>query len=77
MVDWRCRESEGKAKIKGYMSLSDEEAHHHEAFVAWYVSGERRSFGSGARSLRQAVQEVGKMRNEVYSTKITNQRGNW
>ena len=26
-VDWRCRESEGKAKIKGYMSVSDEEAH--------------------------------------------------
>ena len=28
MVDRRCRESEGKAKIKGYMSVSDEEAHH-------------------------------------------------
>ena len=27
MVDWRCRESEGKAKIEGYMSISDEEAH--------------------------------------------------
>ena len=24
----RCRESEGKAKIEGYMSVSDEEAHH-------------------------------------------------
>ena len=23
-----CRESEGKAKIEGYMSISDEEAHH-------------------------------------------------
>ena len=28
MVDRRCRESEGKAKIEGYMSVSDEEAHH-------------------------------------------------
>ena len=28
VVDQRCRESEGKAKIKGYMSVSDEEAHH-------------------------------------------------
>ena len=28
MVDWQCRESEGKAKIEGYMSVSDEEAHH-------------------------------------------------
>ena len=28
MVDQRCRESEGKAKIEGYMSVSDEEAHH-------------------------------------------------
>ena len=28
-VDRRCRESEGKAKIEGYMSVSDEEAHHH------------------------------------------------
>ena len=28
VVDWRCRESEGKAKIEGYMSVSDEEAHH-------------------------------------------------
>ena len=25
--DRQCRESEGKAKIEGYMSLSDEEAH--------------------------------------------------
>ena len=32
-VDRRCRESEGKAKIEGYMSVSDEEAHqrcHHK-----------------------------------------------
>ena len=29
VVDWQCRESEGKAKIEGYMSISDEEAHHH------------------------------------------------
>ena len=27
MVDQRCRESEGKVKIEGYMSISDEEAH--------------------------------------------------
>ena len=27
-VDRRCRESEGKVKIEGYMSISDEEAHH-------------------------------------------------
>ena len=27
-MDQRCRESEGKAKIEGYMSVSDEEAHH-------------------------------------------------
>ena len=27
-VDRRCRESEGKAKIEGYMRVSDEEAHH-------------------------------------------------
>ena len=26
-MDWRRRESEGKAKIEGYMSISDEEAH--------------------------------------------------
>ena len=26
-VDRRCRESEGKAKKDGYMSISDEEAH--------------------------------------------------
>ena len=26
-VDRRCRESEGKVKIEGYMSVSDEEAH--------------------------------------------------
>ena len=29
-VDGRCRESEGKAKIEGYMSVSDEEAHQRE-----------------------------------------------
>ena len=28
VVDRQCRESEGKAKIEGYMSISDEEAHH-------------------------------------------------
>ena len=28
MVDRQCRESEGKVKIEGYMSISDEEAHH-------------------------------------------------
>ena len=27
VVDQRCRESEGKAKIEGYMSVSNEEAH--------------------------------------------------
>ena len=27
-VDRRCRESEGKVKIEGYMSVSDEEPHH-------------------------------------------------
>ena len=27
VVDQRCRESEGKAKIEGYMSVCDEEAH--------------------------------------------------
>ena len=26
-LDRRCRESEGKAKIEGYMRVSDEEAH--------------------------------------------------
>ena len=33
MVDRRCRESEGKAKIKGYMSVSDEEAHQQHVAV--------------------------------------------
>ena len=27
VVDRRCRESEGKVKIEGYVSVSDEEAH--------------------------------------------------
>ena len=27
MVDQQCRESEGKVKIEGYMSVSNEEAH--------------------------------------------------
>ena len=35
MVDRRCRESEGKAKIKGYISVSDEEAHQrHEDIIS-------------------------------------------
>ena len=33
VVDRRCRESEGKAKIEGYMSISDEEAHHHKSCI--------------------------------------------
>ena len=28
VVDQRCRGSKGKVKIEGYMSISDEEAHH-------------------------------------------------
>ena len=35
VVDQSCREGEGKegkVKIEGYMSISDEEAHHHEPF---------------------------------------------
>ena len=27
VVDWQCRESKGKVKIEGYMSISEEEAH--------------------------------------------------
>ena len=33
-MDRRCRESEGKVKIEGYMSVSDEEAHHRESFFS-------------------------------------------
>ena len=32
-MDRQCRESEGKAKIEGYMSVSDEEAHQHAAEI--------------------------------------------
>ena len=40
VVDWRCRESEGKVKIEGYMSVSDEEAHQREGVgVELTVSG--------------------------------------
>ena len=34
-MDRRCRESEGKAKIEGYMSVSDEEAH--QRYVNLYI----------------------------------------
>ena len=30
-MDRRCRASEGKVKIEGYMSISNEEAHHRDA----------------------------------------------
>ena len=33
-VDRRCKESEGKAKIEGYMSVSDEEAHQQDGSCA-------------------------------------------
>ena len=33
-MDWRRRESEGKAKIEGYMSVSDEEAHQRDIFAS-------------------------------------------
>ena len=35
MVDWRCRESEGKAKIEGYMSVSDDEAVKTRSTKSW------------------------------------------
>ena len=38
-MDRRCRESEGKAKIEGYMSVSDEEAHHRIiVWLSWRVT---------------------------------------
>ena len=36
-MDRRCRESEGKAKIEGYMSVSDEEAHQRDIFTSWDI----------------------------------------
>ena len=39
-VDRRCRESEGKVKIEGYMSVSDEEAHQREGGKRWASSSE-------------------------------------
>ena len=33
VVDWQCRESKGKAKIEGYMSVSAEEAHHRRTHI--------------------------------------------
>ena len=41
VVDRRCRESEGKAKIEGYMSVSDEEAHQHLAALSHRQQGEQ------------------------------------
>ena len=42
-MDRRCRESEGKAKIEGYMSVSDEEAHQRDLQMGsqwvWYGQG--------------------------------------
>ena len=44
-MDWRCRESEGKVKIEGYMSISDEEAHQRMApvMMSRCVGGNRHS----------------------------------
>ena len=38
-MDRRCRESEGKAKIEGYMSVSDEEAHQRGVFLGQIEEG--------------------------------------
>ena len=45
MVDRQCRESEGKAKIEGYMSISDEEAHHQRSKYKSYGALRVRSGG--------------------------------
>ena len=37
-MDRRRRESEGKVKIEGYMSVSDEEAHQREAKMSHHGS---------------------------------------
>ena len=43
MVDRQCRESKGKAKIEGYMSVSDEKAHQwegghrHDSSGVWVI----------------------------------------
>ena len=53
-MDQRCRESEGKAKIEGYMSVSDEEAHHRVDGRAAVPSG-----GGDARSFTVCRDQVG------------------
>ena len=52
-VDRRCRESEGKAKIEGYMSVSDEEAHqrYRTKFETAQKSGNRSLSSSRSSSM--------------------------
>ena len=51
MVDWQCRESEGKAKIEGYMSVSDEEAHHRGRGPSSLISMEVVTVAASYRSM--------------------------
>ena len=50
-MDRRCRESEGKAKIEGYMSISDEEAHQRYHIQHIQVSG----YNSRANGIAECV----------------------
>ena len=55
-MDQQCRESEGKAKIKGYMSVSDEEAHQRHECEVFKFSDEKKLGGMPLTSLEQRIQ---------------------
>ena len=57
-MDRRCRESEGKAKIEGYMSVSDEEAHHRIFEIMHDLN--RDIAGSDSRAFRSLLDQGSK-----------------
>ena len=57
-MDRRCRESEGKAKIEGYMSISDEEAHHRFASGRYELKSQGLTVASISISCARVVDAV-------------------
>ena len=54
MVDQRCRESNGKAKIEGYTRVSDEQAHQQIRRITSFMTSTLGSGGGRPRYVTQA-----------------------
>ena len=64
-VDRQCRESEGKVKIEGYMSISDEEAHQQRRISSSNSDEGPRGWSKGTSSEEETLKVRTALSNQV------------